>query len=170
MEIQSKRLVMIPLKGDELLHYMEGDTDYIINTSIKCQGISISPQLKKAIRDDILPWVKIKPENYEFHTLWLIIKKAEKALVGEFCLKGIHHNNASIEIGYGIHPEYQNQGYMKEALSAICPFLLTQKNIKKIIAYTSEDNIASIRTLQENGFIKTNKKIKGDELLSFIKE
>lgn len=60
------------------------------------------------------------------------------------------------EFGYEsfwfIHPEYQKQGYNKEAAEALTSFAQKQYGINRFFATVSPDNIASVKTLQHLGF------------------
>jgi [ribosomal protein S5]-alanine N-acetyltransferase len=59
------------------------------------------------------------------------------------------------EIGYVItDPNYREQGLMSEALKAMLDYGFTTLNLHRIEAYTATDNLASIKLLEKNQFVK----------------
>ena len=69
--------------------------------------------------------------------------------------KGI--DDGLVEIGYGIYPEYEGQGFMTEAVTAVVKWAANQPCVNRIEAEAEEDNFASIRVLKKAGFIPTGK-------------
>lgn len=61
-----------------------------------------------------------------------------------------------IELGYVIHPKYQNKGYASEMLKAVIEELL-QEGFHQIVTGAFEDNIASIQVMQKCGMKKISK-------------
>lgn len=55
-------------------------------------------------------------EHYLFHTFWLLIERAGNEVVGSACFKGAPNADGEIEIGYGLEPGWEKQGYMSEAV------------------------------------------------------
>jgi len=82
---------------------------------------------------------------------WGLELKAEEKLVGT-C--GFYRSfaNQEGEIGYVLLPAYRGQGLMREAVRAAIDYGFRELGLYRIIAYTSHDNVASIRLLQETGF------------------
>lgn len=97
---------------------------------------------------------KTYPEHHIWYTNWQIIRKSDNISVGSFCFKGEPDINGEVEIGYGIYPKYQKQGYMTETIEGIIKFALKNDNVKSIIAETAYDNVPSQNVLQKHGFIK----------------
>lgn len=58
--------------------------------------------------------------------------------------------NGTIEIGYVIHPDYQGNGYMTEALGAVIPELF-RIGYRRVIAGFFEENTASRRVMEKCG-------------------
>jgi ribosomal-protein-alanine N-acetyltransferase len=59
-----------------------------------------------------------------------------------------------VEIGYGTHEEFQNRGFMTEAVSALCAWGFKSGKVKTIIAETAKDNPASFGVVKKNNFVK----------------
>ncbi len=82
---------------------------------------------------------------------WGLELKAEKQLIGTCGFyRGFAHQVG--EIGYVLLPAYRGQGLMREAVRAVLNYGFRELDLYRIVAYTSHDNVASIRLLQETGF------------------
>ena len=76
-------------------------------------------------------------------------------MVGDLCFVGEPNENGEIEIGYGTYEEFQNRGFMTEAVDGMIQWAKKQPAVKSIIADTDKSNTASYLVLLKNGFIKT---------------
>ena len=63
-------------------------------------------------------------------------------------------------IGYFIMPEYQNKGYMTEAVKKVLEFAFLQDNCIRIVTACFKENIPSRRVIEKAGFRKEAEKIK----------
>lgn len=96
------------------------------------------------------PWAR------QWYAAWFIESREGKRL-GDLCFKGLT-GEESVEIGYGILPEYQRNGYATEAVGAVTEWAFLQPGVKIITAETEEDNAASQSVLNRNGFLPTGKR------------
>lgn len=75
----------------------------------------------------------------------------------------------NIEIGYYIGEPYWGNGIATEACRLLCSYISEQMEMNRIEAYTFQNNKASMRVLQKNGFIletiKRKSVFKNNELL-----
>ena len=92
-------------------------------------------------------------ENQLFHTFWLIIRKADRIVVGSTAFKGAPNEDGEIEIGYGLGEEFWGNGYMTETVQAICNWAKAQKNVSCVIAETESGNPRSENVLRRCGFV-----------------
>ena len=154
--IESKNLILKPLSHSQLIKYIANDNslerELKLNPTVKI----ISPELREALAETILPNVADTGKNHLFSTLWGIILKAESRMVGDVCFVGEPAKDGEIEIGYGTYESYRGKGYMTEAVACIVDWAKRQDNVKSIFAQTARDNPASWRILQKNGFEKVN--------------
>jgi ribosomal-protein-alanine N-acetyltransferase len=66
--------------------------------------------------------------------------------------KGSPDGQGEVEIGYGIAPAYQGQGYTTEAVRALIAWAFNAPECASIIAaFVDSTNIASIRILEKVG-------------------
>ncbi len=56
------------------------------------------------------------------------------------------------EIGYGLLPAWQRQGFAPEAVAAMLPWMRTQRPVRAFVAQTFPHLRGSIRVLEKNGF------------------
>lgn len=128
------------------------DKDWNLNPVTR----NISPELKEALEDTILPAVADKSKNYLFSTLWAVISKDLNQMVAAICFKGEPNHLGEIEIGYGTYDLFQGKGYMTQAVAAIIPWAARQSSVVSITAETEKSNQASIVVLVKNQFTRVN--------------
>lgn len=153
--LQTARLIIQPLTYYQLVKYIRADHSLEAELRLKPSPIAISPDLKEALEQVILPNVADSKRNYLYHTLWTIISKQENQMIGDMCFVGEPNETGEVEIGYGTHEYYRGKGYMTEAVHAMVQWAAQQPGVNSVIASTLKDNTASYAVLQKNGFIKT---------------
>ncbi|MBT2186887.1 GNAT family N-acetyltransferase [Sphingobium nicotianae] len=84
---------------------------------------------------------------------WLILDGS--LLVGLTSFKEPPDATGSAEIGYGIAPACQRQGYARAAVSQLIEEVISRGLATSLRADTSVDNIASQAVLERNGFART---------------
>jgi RimJ/RimL family protein N-acetyltransferase len=153
--IETERLIIKPLTHRQLLKYIRVDNSLEAELNLKSTSRTISTDLKDALEQTILPNVADPNKNYLFSTLWTIISKADSKMVGDLCFVGEPNEKGEIEIGYGTYEEFQNRGFMTEAVNGMINWAKMQPTVKSIIASTDKTNSASYKILLKNNFSKT---------------
>jgi [ribosomal protein S5]-alanine N-acetyltransferase len=153
--IETERLILKPLSYEQLIKYTKCDNSLEKELNLNETSRTISPELKEAFEQTILPNVADKTKNYLYSTLWTAILKTENKMVGDLCIFGEPNAEGEIEIGYGTYEEFQNKGLMTEIVRGIIEWVKSQPKVKSIIASTDKTNIASFKVLEKNGFEKT---------------
>jgi len=152
--IETERLILKPLTYGQLVKYTKCDNSLEEELNLNKTSRTVSPELKEAFEQTILPNVADKTKNYLYSTLWTAISKAENKMIGDLCIVGEPNADGAIEIGYGTYDEFQGKGFMTEIVGGIIEWIKTQENVKSIIASTDRTNTASFRVLEKNNFIK----------------
>lgn len=152
--ISSKNLILKPLNYSQLEKYIKNDNSLEAELKLNPTRKIISPALREALAETILPNVADSGKNHLFSTLWGIILKAEDRMVGDICFVGEPDDEGEIEIGYGTYDDFRGKGYMTEAVSCILEWAKRQDNVKSIFAQTTKDNPASYKILEKNNFEK----------------
>ena len=152
--IETERLILKPLTYDQLVKYIKSDGSLETELNLNKTSRTISPELKEALEQTILPNVADPNKNYLYSTLWTAISKVDHKMVGDLCIVGEPNAAGEIEIGYGTYEEFRKKGYMTEAVSGIVKWAENQEKIYSIIASTEKTNIASFTLLEKNNFLK----------------
>lgn len=84
---------------------------------------------------------------------WVLQSKSNNELLGTIGLRNFEADENYAEIGYEIHPNYQERGYMTEAFEEVLEFGFQQMELKTIEAFTHENNNASKALLEKHGFV-----------------
>ena len=153
-----------PLNYQQLEKYISADNSLERELNLNDSSRTISPELKDALEQTILPNVADPTKNYLYCTLWTMILKDGNTMVGDICIVGEPNERGEIEIGYGTYNEHWGQGYMTEAVGGILRWVATQPEVLWVYASTEPTNTASFRILQKNGFEKL---AETDQLISW---
>ena len=81
-----------------------------------------------------------------------LILKSNNQLVGLFGFHSFDSYRQSVEFGYGVPPIMQRKGIFSEVAIHLIKYLHLNSEIHRIYAYTSVNNIASIKGLERIGF------------------
>ncbi|WP_316771931.1 GNAT family N-acetyltransferase [Pedobacter frigiditerrae] len=154
--ISSQNLILKPLSHDQLIKYIANDDSLEAELKLNPTRKIITPELREALAETILPNVLDTGKNHLFSTLWTIILKTESRMVGDICFVGEPAEDGEIEIGYGTYEDFRGKGYMTEAVACIIEWAKRQDNVKSIFAQTAKDNPASWHILERNHFEKVN--------------
>lgn len=95
------------------------------------------------------------PINDVWHSFWFLIRRSDRTVVGSADFKNIPDANGSVEIGYGLGKQFEHNGYMTEAVRAMCGWALEQPGVSRVVAETETDGYASQRILACCGFSET---------------
>ena len=151
LEIKTKRMTLRPMPDGEIEALME----------------RIDDDELRAAYGEMLDGCKRDPENRIWYAPWKMTLKDSQEFIGDLCFKGPVKNH-SVEIGYGIQPEYEGRGYTTEALQALTKWAFGQKDVVFVEAETAPDNKASQRVLEKCGFVPDGRT--GEEGPRFVLE
>lgn len=99
---------------------------------------------------------------------WGICTKGSEELIGTFCLFDLSAEKSSCEIGFELLPEFQRQGYMKEAAESVIYFVFKSLSLEKIRADVHENNARSLHLLNKLQFVGTTSEYPEPHLKSFV--
>lgn len=152
MNIQTPRLLLKPLTKQELQFYILDD--YSLEKSLKliCGSRVVSERVKMAIETKILPRLTDQLPHDWYVTFWTVIYKEQQVMAADLCFKGEPNAAGEIEIGYGTYPDFQQNGFMTEAVGGMIVWAFQQNGVKAILAETDPENVASHRVLEKNAF------------------
>ena len=149
MQLLTERLFLIPLRPDGMRALLARTTD---------------PELVQPYTD-MLNLSLTHPDQWVWYTAWGLYQNDSGDWVGDLCFKGLPENGHP-EIGYGLLPEYEHQGYATEAVraacrwafgqpGAACRWAFGQPGVTAVEAETDPCNTASQAVLRRVGFVPT---------------
>ena len=162
--IETKRLLIKPLTSEELKLYVNSPKYLASHLGLKPFQSKIEEEPQNAILSDFLPMIEEAGKNYLFYTMWVIIEKSKKAIVGGICFHGEPNDEGEVEIGYGIDTEYRDSGIMTEAIACFVEWIRENLHVNLVRAKTDIGNSPSIKVLERNGF-KIYKRIDNSVIL-----
>ena len=155
----------------------------------KFQSEDIPIELAQDTNPEIMQYVRdILPEEEALNRAQSIAKKwsgledewigfslrtlKEDRMMGMLSFKITSMEYAIVEIGYRIHPDFQNQGFVTAAASLLLNFLFNELKVHKVVATCVPENMASWKVMEKiglkaEGHFKEHSKIGGiwyDEL------
>ncbi|MEL6383188.1 MAG: GNAT family N-acetyltransferase, partial [Cyanobacteria bacterium J06626_18] len=96
------------------------------------------------------------PQNSFWWAPRLVI--VDRLIVGMCGFKGVPSHDGSVEVGYGIIPSQQRQGFATQAVRLLVEDGFSRSKIQTITACTDPSNIASCKVLEKNQFICVDRK------------
>ena len=84
---------------------------------------------------------------------WGITLKNNNKLIGTICFWNISIGENKAEIGYVLHPDFQGQGIMQEAIHKVIEYGFEQMKLRSTEAILNPGNLKSIALLKRNGFV-----------------
>ncbi|MFJ7829559.1 GNAT family N-acetyltransferase [Peribacillus sp. NPDC097197] len=93
-------------------------------------------------------------ENYKEKRAirWGIERKGIPGLIGTIGFHAYLPKNRRAEIGYELHPDHWNKGYMTEGLKEIAAFGFNELGLTRIGAVVFTENVQSSQLLKKAGF------------------
>lgn len=92
-------------------------------------------------------------ENKLFFSFGLWLKDTE-TLIGYLAIKNIDWSISKAEMGYFIDQIYEGKGMVTEALQILISYAFDELKMNKLYLRSLQNNIASQRVAEKNGFLK----------------
>ncbi len=103
--------------------------------------------------DDARQYILSGPvASYEQHGfgLWLVELKGTSTAVG-ICGLLKREVLADVDIGFAFLPRYRSSGYALESAAAVLEYSRNSLGLRRVVAITDPDNVASLRVLEKIG-------------------
>lgn len=156
MIIQTERLELMPLTSPQLRLWIENMAALEMELDCSYQAEPMEGIFLDIVKGQLEITDK-DPENYVWHSFWFLVRKSDRAVVGAADFKDVPNANGEVEIGYGLGKAFERNGYMTEAVKAMCKWALQQTNVSHVIAETDIGGQASQRILQNCGFTEQSR-------------
>jgi [ribosomal protein S5]-alanine N-acetyltransferase len=157
IKIETKRLALIPHDPKHLLALLTSSEE-----SEKISGMRIA----EGVREFLLsasPQFFAQLQTASEPDLWkiglAIIHRIDVVMIGMCGFAAPPDSDGTVEIGYGIAPDYQGKGYASEAAQGLVDFASRDPRVRTIRAHTLLQASASTRVLEKCGFEKISETV-----------
>jgi RimJ/RimL family protein N-acetyltransferase len=149
VELVSERLLLRPV--------IEGDVDFYFelrNNPVLLARPGREPRPKPEIARQIRWWIQSWQEH-GFGT-WTVFDRETDERLGRVELAPIGQGwvgipPETVEVGYIVHPAHWNEGVATEATLLVASDCFGRAAVSRLVALTTNDNKASLRTLEKLG-------------------
>lgn len=151
--LETDRLKMIPLTHSCLRKLLNGTPELEAELHLAPSCMELDAHTREAMLY-LYELSQKTPDSFPWITNWQIIEKKRNISIGSACFMNVPDTKGKVEIGYGIYPAFQNQGFMTEVLKTLCSWALNQPGVTAILAEIEPENIASRRVLEKCAFVQ----------------
>ncbi len=148
--LQTQRLRLIALNMDQLRAYLDAPDELEAELGMAVSRRIVTDIVRRAMAIKLTRMDLVDARHHPWFTYWLIVVESVPFGAGLVGYKGIPDHKGAVEIGYGIDPNYQNQGYTTEAVQALIRWAFHQPNCQAVTAQAVQ-NPASKRVLEKVG-------------------
>jgi RimJ/RimL family protein N-acetyltransferase len=138
-----------------LRRFTEADVDHLFDLNNDPEVMRFinggTPTPREVIQKDILPGFLQYDERYPGYGFWAAIEKASGEFVGWFSFRAEEGAPDEISLGYRLHKAAWGKGYATEGARALIRKGFTELGVRRVIATTYEDNLASRRVMEKVG-------------------
>ena len=156
MRIETERLELIPLDLQQMKLWSENLPALEIEMNCIYQAEPVEGVFYEIIKKQT-KLTEDDPANFIWYNFWFLIRKSDRVVVGSADFKNGINPDGEVELGYGLGPQHEHNGYMTEGIRAMCQWALKQEGVSAVIAETDLDNAASKRVLERCGFHETKR-------------
>jgi RimJ/RimL family protein N-acetyltransferase len=162
MKLKSQRIDIVPLNLDELKLFIKSREEYERKHNLKISGNNLEKdyceELLETTEKNQSQWGN-NNHNYLFFTLWVLIDRKEKAIVGQFTFNDKPNPIGEVEVFFSIECPYRKKGYGTEAMQTILEWGSQSELFKIVLIEADFDNRAAMASLKKLGF----KRVYSDE-------
>ena len=157
-QLYTNRLRVVPLTLEQLKllsksrEHLESAMGLILSDFALNADDSFMEEFQIAIDTHCIPKVQENYKDYLWYTHLLIFHRSLNLTIGGIGVNGAPNEIGEVMIGYYVDKKFERQGVAAEALECMVKWLFENDSVRSIIGDTHENNIASQRVLQKNGF------------------
>ena len=106
----------------------------------------------------LVPQVKSDPSVNKWFIRWMV-EKETREIVGSTSFHGPPDEKGMMEIGLGVHDDFQRRGYATEALIGMWSWVVDQPGVELLRYTVTPDNLASVALVKKFGFVCVGQQI-----------
>jgi ribosomal-protein-alanine N-acetyltransferase len=150
--IETERLRLVALSRRQLQQYLDSPGGLEVELGIPVSRAILTDRVRGAIAKKVARMAGADLAAHPWYTYWLAIVRDVPFGAGLLGFKGVPNQAGEVEIGYGIDPEYEGQGYTTEAARALIGWAFRDPACLAVVAPgTLKMNVGSNRVLQKLG-------------------
>ena len=151
MELQTPRLILRSFREEDV----DAMAQLFANPDFMRFSLGVFTERKQTVAfiEKVIGW-----DRAGIPSQFAVVPRAEDAVIG-YC--GFHHHPevpGEVEIGYRLHPDYWNRGFITEAARAVCDHAFADLKLPRVISLIHPENLTSRRVAEKNG-MKVEKEI-----------
>lgn len=163
MSFETLRLTLVPCSPEHILALIDQPERFEelvgMHAAEGLRGLytsdEVSPNWLAALRDSSGP----DPWRHGF----FVVHRDTRSVIGSAGFKGPPDSSGMVEIGYGIVPSFEGQGYATEAAAALIGFAFASGRVRLVRAHTLPTSNPSTRVLVKCGFRRTGTVVDPDD-------
>ena len=133
---------------------------YTCPNTMSCRDIKLHDNryLKEMMEREPNLWRDTNPD-FAFRTLWLMVDRESKRIVGQFSFNGRPSPDADVEIFFSVEKPFRKMGYATEVMIEVLKWGGQTKLFHRVLIDADEGNKAAMASLKKLGFRKCNTSI-----------
>lgn len=145
--LKTRRLVLRQPASDDVLPFFKHRADPKVNQYLSENYAHQDKQQTAALLDRM----REDFQNQE-GIAWVISPENSLAFIGIICLWNYDKADRKAEIGFSLNSEFHGKAFMSEALEAVLDHAFNHLHFTMLEAFTSQDNLPSIKLLRRSNF------------------
>ncbi len=141
--------------------YTHEAAEQVAEGTPRCRGWS--PGYPRADDRDVARLFLASPPVEPLFGPLQILLADDEMVIGGIGFFGPPDETGTVSLGYGVAPEAEGRGYATEALRALLHHGFADARVRRVLADTAHDNVASQRVLEKAGL----RRISSDENLHY---
>jgi [ribosomal protein S5]-alanine N-acetyltransferase len=154
--IRTKRLVLVPGTEAHLVAELES-----VDAFASVIGMHVPAEWPPEFYDaDAVRWtlnsLRANPDQPGWSLYYVTLPERDgqpATAIGAAGFKGAPDARGEVELGYGVLPSYQRQGYATEVVRGMMSFAFADARVNTVVGQTIPSLIASIGVLEKAGFL-----------------
>jgi len=151
VKLETERMEMFALNREQLQLCLIDPLQLGKDLEVEIAPEVFSDESRQAIGIKTTRMLLVDPSLHPWYTYFLLVRKSDRRAMGVCGFKGGPSPYGSVELGYAIHEDFRNQGFMTEAVRALVVWAFEHEECQRVMAETLRDNFASQRVLQKAG-------------------
>ncbi len=149
--LETERLILFALTREQLEMALNDVDQLAAELRILAKEDIFSDESRQAMTIKISRMDHNDRRMHPWYTYFLLVRSVDRQAVGVCGFKGAPTLFGSVELGYAMHEDFRNQGYMTEAVRGLVKWAFEHDNCTRVTAETLPDNYASQHVLQKAG-------------------